>query len=170
METSVVNYLTTALMNLRRSLEVTPNARKIRTELLKSLLRTKACPYQEFGICGSVPMYFDRHGLLFSLFKAWPKFSGNWLYPVPHPTEPFDAAGAYYAAENKWEGEYGALRMELLDFCITELEDQLEFQFESCVRADTVELEFSAPFSTFMIVSNFKSKEPCALWCMGWEL
>lgn len=157
---------------------MTPNARKIRTELLKALLKTKACPDKDRGICNSVPVYFDsvpvyfdRNGpLLFSLFKAWPKFSGTLNFPVPHPTEPFSAASAYYAAENKWEGEYGALRMELLDFCITELEDQLEFQFESCVRADTVELEFSAPFSTFMIVSNFKSKEPCALWCMGWEL
>lgn len=149
---------------------MTPNARKIRTELLKALLKTKACPDKDYGICNNVPVYLDR--LLFSLFKAWPKFSGTLSFPVPHPAEPFSAAAAraYYFAKDKWEGEYGALRMELLDFCITELEDQLEFQFESCVRADTVELEFSAPFSTFMIVSNFKSKEPCALWCMGWEL
>lgn len=145
-------------------------SRDVKIKLLKSLLKIKACPAQRFSICGHVLYSFEINRLLLSLFKAWPKFSGNWLYSVPHPTEPFSAAGACYAAENKWEGEYGALRMELLDFCITELEDQLEFQFESCVRADTVELEFSAPFSTFMIVSNFKSKEPCALWCMGWEL
>lgn len=146
-------------------------SRDVKIELLKSLLKIKACPDKDRGICNSVPVYFDRNGLLLpSLFKAWPKFSGMLSFPVPHPTEPVSAGAAYYSAENKWEGEYGALRMELLDFCITELEDQLEFQFESCVRADTVELELNSHFSTFMIVSNFKSKEPCALWCMGWEL
>lgn len=145
-------------------------SRDVKIELLESLLKIKACPDKDYGICGSLPMYFDRGRLLFSLFKAWPKFSGTLNFPVPHPTEPFSAASAYYFARDKWEGEYGALRMELLDFCITELEDQLEAQFESCVRADTIELEFSVPFSMFMIVSNFKSKEPCALWCMGWEL
>lgn len=145
-------------------------SRDVKIELLKSLLKIKACPDRECGICGSLPMYFDSGRLLFSLFKAWPKFSGTLNFPVPHPTEPFSAASAYYFARDKWEGEYGALRMELLDFCITELEDQLEVQFESCVRVDTVWLEFNSHFSTFMIVSNFKSKEPCALWCAGWEL
>ena len=100
-------------------------SRDVKIKLLKSLLKIKACPDKDRGICNSVPHSFEISRLLFSLFKAWPKFSGTLNFPVPHPTEPFSAAGAYYAAENKWEGEYGALRMELLDFCINELEKEL---------------------------------------------
>ena len=100
-------------------------SRDVKIKLLKSLLKVKACPYQDRGICGSLPMYFDRGRLLFSLFKAWPKFSGTLNFPVPHPTEPFSAASAYYFARDKWEGEYGDLRRELLDHCINELEKEL---------------------------------------------
>lgn len=148
-------------------------SRDVKIELLKALIKTKDSPRPTYGICGNVSKNIQTHWIgygdyLTSLFMSWPKFSGVSSYPVPHPDCESDCACS--ATPMLWEGEYGALRMELLDFCITELEDQLEFQFESCVRADTVKLEFSAQFSTFMIVSNFKSKEPCALWCMGWEL
>lgn len=148
-------------------------SRDVNIELLKALIKTKAAP-TNVGICGNVNKNIQTHSIrygdyLTSLFMSWPKFSGVSAYPVPHPD--YESANcAYNATEMMWEGEYGALRMELLDFCITELEDQLEVPFESCVRADTVELEFSAPFSTFMIVSNFNRDEPCAVWCMGWEL
>ena len=64
--------------------------------------------------------------------QKWPKWSGDTHYPVPCPTNmglPELKAGvhtpmdAYHHFHNVWEGAYGALRMELLDFLIEELEN-----------------------------------------------
>lgn len=64
--------------------------------------------------------------------QKWPKWSGDINYPVPVPTNmglaelkagvhtPMDA---YHHFHNVWEGAYGQLRMELLDFLIQELEN-----------------------------------------------
>ena len=65
--------------------------------------------------------------------QKWPKWSGDITYPVPVPVPanmglaelkagvhtPMDA---YHYFHNVWEGAYGELRMELLDFLIEELE------------------------------------------------
>lgn len=105
----------------------------------------------EAGICNNVFDLRDPRGFSFSLtemhevFKEtwvrWPKYSGNPTYPVPapddHQLQPdshctlgdwaamSSVARAYiifYDVLNGWEGEYGNLRMELLDFLISELE------------------------------------------------
>ena len=64
--------------------------------------------------------------------QKWPKWSGDIHYPVPCPANmglaelkagvhtPMDA---YHHFHNVWEGAYGALRLELLDFLIEELEN-----------------------------------------------
>ncbi|ASD52153.1 hypothetical protein KNT64_gp201 [Pseudomonas phage PspYZU05] len=64
------------------------------------------------------------------LFTKWPKHSGNILFPVPPPhnntiEESEHPMGAYEAFStcHLWEGEYGELRKELLDFCIGYLEN-----------------------------------------------
>lgn len=49
--------------------------------------------------------------LLQSLFEEWPKYSGQPAFPIP------GGAGAYFGS-CRWEGEYGALREELLQFMI----------------------------------------------------
>lgn len=57
------------------------------------------------------------------LFKRWPKYSGFEIYPVPSPDSARTSFEMFYYAQDKdalWEGEYGALRMELLDFLIQE--------------------------------------------------
>lgn len=73
------------------------------------------------GICGNL-----SHGglagdepddVLEEAFRAWPKFSGNADYPVPSPEHGLSNEGAYLFL-NLWDGEYGKLRLELLDFCI----------------------------------------------------
>ena len=41
------------------------------------------------------------------IMKAWPKYSGQYMYPVPHPTK---TAVAGYLDYNLWIGKYGANR------------------------------------------------------------
>jgi hypothetical protein len=53
----------------------------------------------------------------------WPKHSGAWFFPVPMPS--FAPAEAY-AYLPLWRGEYGALRMELVNWCIEQLESRNE--------------------------------------------
>lgn len=83
------------------------------------------------GICNNVTSEVHHHydALLTELMESWPKFSGISNFPVPAP-EGFVPEGtdfaeadlcvsAYYGLP-KWEGDYGALRMELLAYMIDE--------------------------------------------------
>lgn len=102
--------------------------------LLEALikLQTKGPSSRGAGICTSLFKilgdsssdynYDDSNDylLLYDTFEKWPKFSGNIHYPVPavtydHPQTEYNRAG------NMWEGAYGDLRKELLQFCIDEL-------------------------------------------------
>jgi len=70
----------------------------------------------------------DINLILTILFKRWPKYSGLVYYPVPHPKEKGAKAATYVYQDKqypKWVGAYGALRVELLNFCISELEREL---------------------------------------------
>ena len=67
--------------------------------------------------------------LLDTLFKQWPGFSGNGLYPVPHPTmRPGAAFTAADIQRNMWNSDqpYGAARIRLLDWLIARLEAEIE--------------------------------------------
>lgn len=61
------------------------------------------------------------------LFKKWPKFSGDDVYPIPNPSggSPSDA---YSLTEDvdMWNPDhpYGALRLELLDWMIEQLSEE----------------------------------------------
>jgi hypothetical protein len=90
---------------------------------------TDAGPTQEAdGICGnlgpSVSWLLSQ-----KMFKAWPKYSGSTLFPVPAPKVRKNALAASKIYRNgyvdKWEGPYGKLRWELVSFCIKELEEVL---------------------------------------------
>jgi len=75
------------------------------------------------GICRLVECKIDSNLCNFwaktraDAFECWDKFSGNWLYPVPSPDKEITPED-YYIEHNKWTGEYGKLRMELLDHLI----------------------------------------------------
>lgn len=56
--------------------------------------------------------------LLSSLFRKWPKYSGHESYPVPSATKGKTAKQNYWMRGSKWDGEYGELRFELLEFMI----------------------------------------------------
>ena len=53
------------------------------------------------------------------LCRKWPKAVDTWGFPVPCPGYTNSAEG-YHATEDKWAGEYGLLRIELLDWLIQE--------------------------------------------------
>ena len=53
------------------------------------------------------------------LCRKWPKATNFEEYPVPCPGYTNPAEG-YHATEDKWVGEYGLLRIELLDWLIQE--------------------------------------------------
>lgn len=57
--------------------------------------------------------------------KLWPKYSGDSDYPVPNPNGDFHPLVIYTITKNCWIGEYGALRVELLDWCIEYCKQQL---------------------------------------------
>jgi len=88
------------------------------------------------GICDSVVEYIDESGVnlednwreayrvIESLSPEWPKFSGVVGHPVPSTNDELTPKGMFGHATDYgelWVGEYGALRMELLDFLIEQL-------------------------------------------------
>lgn len=72
------------------------------------------------GICLNVRPHKDE---FLDLARGWPKHSGRRYFPVPMPR--FTPAEAY-AELPKWVGEYGARRMELVNWCIEHLESRNE--------------------------------------------
>lgn len=63
--------------------------------------------------------------LVSGLAETWPKYSGNPKYPVPRPgsNSSYEAMTVYEQTfDNKWTGEYGKLRMELLDYLIQQVD------------------------------------------------
>ena len=80
------------------------------------------------GICYNT-IYDGEHAIKTNLANAvwdleylcrkWPKAANSVGYPVPCPGYTNPAEG-YHATEDKWAGEYGALRIELLDWLIQE--------------------------------------------------
>lgn len=76
------------------------------------------------GICNNVAEVFSAEDeKTFSamqsgvreLAKGWPEYSGDEVYPVPCEGMPPRSA---YLTLPKWEGEYGAARMRLLNYLI----------------------------------------------------
>lgn len=67
----------------------------------------------------AIQMLFKGHA------KSWPLYSGDHNYPVPATSADTSATAAYYRAEHMWEGKYGNLRKQLLDFVILALEKEL---------------------------------------------
>lgn len=103
--------------------------------LLEALKKLQAKGYTKSreGICGHIEFMYDVdcsfYMDLYKIFKHWPKFSGMLHYPVP---------AAYYdnpkteftETDNLWQGAYGDLRKELLQFCIDELSKEVSPQDE----------------------------------------
>ena len=92
-----------------------------RRRLFQALLQVRSNPEDKScGICGNVKDilgYSNRYERVTeSLFRCWPKFSGNIYYPVPSGA--VDPEIKYAITHNMWSGKYGKLRLELLDHMI----------------------------------------------------
>ena len=118
-----------------------------KTQLLNALigLRTELQRFQRglevqyfdggLGICGNLMRHListNEHAcndLLDTLFEQWPEFSGSALFPVPHPTEyPGVAFSEAKCQRSMWSSDqpYGAARIRLLDWLITELDREID--------------------------------------------
>jgi len=104
----------------------------MKAELLEALKTIHKDPHVTCGICIQLEHLLahvrDKEGWsskIKALFAAWPRYSGNIDYPVPHPAK--DPQQAYNETENMWNRrtKYGQARWDLLEFCISELEKEL---------------------------------------------
>ena len=82
------------------------------------------------GICPIVQRIMEPNSvqkMLKEIFREWDKFSGDELYPVPSPrhknSTPYNA---YRKCYDMWQGPYGELRRDLLNFTIAHLEKRLD--------------------------------------------
>ncbi|ASD52144.1 hypothetical protein KNT64_gp192 [Pseudomonas phage PspYZU05] len=85
---------------------------------LNTLLYSGA-PFTCYTITGIAQVIFK----LFAVenFDKWPKFNGNHSFPVPAPSGVTSSEVDAFYRLSRWEGEYGDLRLELLNFLIGEL-------------------------------------------------
>lgn len=98
------------------------------TTIKTLLLSIKEMPNHDRGICGQPAMMHlspKAFHLVRQTMAKWPKYSGEYDYPVPSVDEGRTPCQCFH--ENLfglWEGytEYGALRRELLDWLIEQPE------------------------------------------------
>lgn len=104
----------------------------MKAKMLEALKQIREQPKPRTGICYQLDAQScsDENASywrskLQGLFRRWPQFSGSADFPVPHPTEP--AGIAYNSTQNMWDRrtKYGRARWDLLEFCISELEKEL---------------------------------------------
>lgn len=88
-------------------------------QLLEELKRLHARGGSNLGICPSVG--YEHELELAKLFPRWPKYSGDYLIPIAGGVEAYTKA---YHNDTMWDRntEYGALRWELLEWLIEELQ------------------------------------------------
>lgn len=81
-----------------------------------------------WGICSHICASFVQFHQLEGLWRKWPKYSGDPLYPVPGTGVNKDSCNrAYreaYLNGSMWTGDYGALRLELLHYLIEATNDE----------------------------------------------
>lgn len=104
--------------------------------LLKIQKEGPTCP--EEGICYNVEFSSDAvpdadvlemNHIMDNLFRVWPEFSGNDLFPVPYTEDGercADPDSAFYGTDDLWIEEYGDTRKRLLAFMIDELQKDSE--------------------------------------------
>ena len=89
----------------------------------------------ELGICYHCDT-FESLGprlLCKEVYRGWPHYSGNPIYPVPSPavSSGLDEEELFYKGGNMWVGDYGKLRLNLLDYLI-EYFTKLVLELEQC--------------------------------------
>ena len=99
--------------------------------------KTLSKEYKMRGICGCLDdriekFYSDLESEckilkynfhLSSYFETWDKYSGNDCFPIK--LFGISPQACYYRNKEKWTGEYGKLRYELLCYIINEIEKEI---------------------------------------------
>lgn len=91
--------------------------------VVKSLKRSNLLKYKCTGLCSAALTHMPRNERR-RLFGAWPKFSGDYVFPVPEYTSAPQGAFDYAAHNGKMYDqttEYGRNRLELAEFIRQEL-------------------------------------------------
>lgn len=83
------------------------------------------CAYLEERIPDFYVLPGGARAIFCSLYVQWPLYSGDMVYPVPSAEEGQLPQAAYYLSGDMWAGDYGELRMQLVRWCIEQLEAQL---------------------------------------------
>lgn len=99
--------------------------------VLDRALELRKEPKGRYGLCKTLCLGDLEPELLHDIFSSWGHFTGDMTYPVPDPALPAggvveDARQAYADAVDMYEGEYGVLRIKLLDHLIAYLEGYLK--------------------------------------------
>lgn len=89
-------------------------------EVLEWVISTRGGTYPSIGLCDWVKEYLS-HDTLYTLFKAWPEFSGDLTFPVPSGSKRKTPSQAYILGMNKYKGAYGKARLRLAQFIVDEL-------------------------------------------------
>lgn len=106
--------------------------------LLRDLLAVDT-NHPKKGICAQLPGY--HYQFQEKVFKAWPLFSGDSCYPVPHPDPDTSPTDAYHQAcytGTMWVGPYGDNRRNLLEFWIEKTADAM-------ILRSLLDLKFNGP-------------------------
>lgn len=87
------------------------------------------CQLYEMGLTDVTGHINDIKLPLKEIFKQWPEFSGDIVYPIAIDGAKDQATWLQFDLASDegamWTGEYGAARIRLLDFCIVTLEKEL---------------------------------------------
>lgn len=122
-----MNFVTPMLVTLSNKqllLEVLKKVRAAATSHRKGKATPRWFDY-EVGICSNAETYVhDRLDLdaLKPTFVSWQYYSGDLMYPVPSPQAGMCPSREYRHTDDVWIGDYGDLRMDLLNHCIKTLE------------------------------------------------
>lgn len=79
-----------------------------------------------YGICSHIATSHANNINIKEILSSWDKYSGDWEFPIPHPT--LDPEQAYFCTENLWDRNtiYGRNRWEALYYLTGELKKILE--------------------------------------------
>jgi len=101
--------------------------------VLEALIKVKGGEIDDIrcGICWNTTYHlmgtvYNPSSVLDQYTPLWGKYTGNSGYPVPATKTGYKACDEYVSSKDKWTGEYGQLRYELLDFLIEELTKAVE--------------------------------------------
>ncbi len=113
-----------------------PDLPSLTPELVRSLY-TMLCRIDasttKTGICAILLLAFNELSLLRAIFTLWPEYSGVDNYPIKAPAyldmSPSDAYFFFSKTSSMWHRDaiYGAARLRLWSFCISVLEDLLQY-------------------------------------------